>query len=392
VPFFSISSGLPARLAASNPADGALAGGTAPFTFTFTKSMDASISIDDFLSVSPSVEFSQEWRNAGSELVIRPRTQWKPLELLTWRISTRLRDNEGIALQREYSGGFLVQNPAAPAPVIASLQPAIDSWEQRFPPAGAELGPNERRESWIGRRDAIRINFLIPDHAAADDPSRIDFASLKKAFSISPSLRGTLQSLATDDGRDDGCVFLLEPEERFLMDTIYHVKISRELVNMEGAAMQSEFEAWFSADLPPVSVERIIISNVNFHDVNLAVSKADFNSYIEHDASILAGYAPDYYTIEFNNGFLLSAADAYALADKIELTRIFPESGGPYDKRNAVALPGSPPLLTTAFAGAPSASGTVFRLFIKGGPDGIVDAHGSYLPHDVFIYFKLNEE
>jgi len=392
VPFFSVTSGLPARLQAADPVPGAAAAGTATLSFTFTKAMDATASAGDFFTLAPRADFTSEWTDGDTRLVVRPRSHWSPLTLYSWTISTGLRDAAGIALLREYEGSFLIQNPSAPAPVVAALKPALNSAEDGFPPAGDALLPGARLDSWIGYRDAIRIEFSVPDSPAADDPARVDFASLQTAFRLSPSVPGSLHCVKTDGGRDECFVFAPDPGQRYLMDTVYHLTISRDLANAEGVAMENEFEAWFTPDLPAVSVEQIAISNADFQDLNLTVPKEGFNSYIERDASVLAGYSPDYYTIRFNDDFHIAPEDVYSLADNVELTRVFPETGGPYEKRNAVYLEGSPPGLTVAFWGVPADYGTVFRLRVKGGPAGVVDARGSYLPRDVFIYFILTQE
>ncbi|MBN2353099.1 MAG: Ig-like domain-containing protein [Spirochaetales bacterium] len=392
VPFFSVSSDLPARLQDSAPPPGGTIGGTAPLTFTFTKAMDTTISADDYFSITPRADFTSEWTDDDTRLVIRPHSHWSPLTLYSWTISAKLRDAAGIALLREYEGSFLIQNPAAPAPVVAALRPALNSAEDRFPPAGGALLPGTRLDSWIGYRDAIRIEFSVPDSPGADDPAHVDFASLQTAFRLSPSVPGSLHCVKTNDGRDECFVFAPDPGQRYRMDTVYHITISRDLANTEGVAMESEFEAWFTPNLPVISVEQIIVSNADSRDVNLTVKKEDFNSYIELDASVPAGYSPDYYTVVFNDDFHIAPEEVYSLADNIELTRVFPETGGPYEKRNAVYLEGTPPGLTVAFWGVPADYGTVFRLRVKGGPEGVVDSRGSYLPRDVFIYFILTEE
>jgi hypothetical protein len=392
VPFFSVTSGLPARLDASDPASGGLVGSAAALSFTFTKSMNTTLSVADYFSLSPRADFSVEWQNDGTRLVVRPLGRWIPLALYDWTISTGLRDADGIALVREYEGSFLVQNPAAPAPVIASVRPALNSAEEGYPPAGAALTAGGRLDDWLSWRDAIRIEFSVPALPAADDPARIDFATLQKAFRLSPSVPGSLRCVKTADGRDECFVFAPDPGQRFLMDTVYHLTVTRDLANVEGAAMQGDFEVWFTPDIPAICVDQIVVSNVNFNDVNLTVGKESFNSYIPLDASVLAGYSPDYYTVRFNSDFQIAPADVYDVADQIELTRIFPESGGPYEKRNAALLPGSPPGVTVAYWGVPSANGTVFRLTVKGGPGGVVDSRGSYLPQDVFIYLILTED
>jgi hypothetical protein len=397
VPFFSVTNNLPAQLVSSNPVSGGLIGSNNALTFNFSKQMDTAISISDIFILSTGTQFTHEWQNDGTTLVIRPQGSWTPLELYSWTIKTKLKDTQGIELFKEYTGTFLVQNPAAPAPVIASLVPAFNSWESLFEqipgsvPLTQETGANPQI-NWIGYKDAIRINFqyATPAPPGPDDPARIDFSSLQKegVFSIDPPVKGTLHCVKNADGSDACFVYVLDSTERFLKDTNYHIKITRDLKIMEGVPLQADFEGWFTATINDVSVTSIEISN-DGNSSYATINSDQFNSYQEHIIEVDDAEHPDYYIIVFTDNFLLNDIDRYTAADKVVLSKIFPVSGVRYDKRNVTYETTTPHRLTIAFETVPNDVGTIFRLFIKGGPDGIVDSNGAYLDNDVFIYFKV---
>ncbi|HEQ71069.1 MAG TPA: hypothetical protein ENN69_01140 [Spirochaetia bacterium] len=162
VPFFAVTNDLPPLLTGVTPVPGGILGSGDAVTFTFSKEMDVTSSIDDWLNLSPDADITHEWQSAGTVLVVRPRTLWQALALYSWTLKPLLKDSLGIALSREYTGTFLVQNPAAPPPEVASLKPAIVDWEFGFPDTSyPELTrAASTQDAWIGFKDAIRINFL----------------------------------------------------------------------------------------------------------------------------------------------------------------------------------------------------------------------------------------
>lgn len=393
VPFFAVTDGLPPLLTQSEPVSGGNAGSLSTLSFTFNKAMNVLISPAEFFTITPSIDFEHEWRNGGTELSIRPRDRWIPFELYSWKVNQNLKDETGIALYREYSGNFIIQNQDFDAPVIASLEPAVNSWEFFFPPAdGGPIGGGTAvEEDWIGYRDAIRINFLCPDPAIplpTDSLARIDFSSLKAAFLIEPVVKGNLICLQRADGNDD-FVFVLAEGERFLNNTLYHLRISRDLKNRAGVPLRDDFEAWFTADVADVAVERILIQNAESPEkVYLDLSPSDFNSFNPRDISVLPAENPDYYSIRFSADFFLEEDDRYAAADKISLVKIFPVSGIDYEKRNVIYQGG---VLTIAFQLVSCEPGSVFQLLIRGGPEGLLDSREAYLEHDIFVYFRIDE-
>ena len=167
----------------------------------------------------------------------------------------------------------------------------------------------------------------------------------------------------------------------------YHVTVNRDLKNMEGVAMREEFQGWFTADIPEISVERIQVQNAdNLGVYYLDLAAGQFNTYTPYACEILPGEDPDYFTIQFSALFDPDADDFYTIADHVTLTKVFPVTGVEYEKRNVLYAGGT---LTVAFQDVPDEKGAVFRLLIAGGPDGLVDQKGAYLEKDVCVYFKI---
>jgi hypothetical protein len=139
-------------------------------------------------------------------------------------------------------------------------------------------------------------------------------------------------------------------------------------------------------------VERISVQNANgTGTIYLDLSATDFNSYTPYGFKILPSEYPDYYSIRFSDLFSLDEEDRYTAAQHITLVKIFPGVGVEYEKRN-VSLAGG--VLTVAFQEVSRQTASVFRLTVKGGPEGLTDSTGAYLPEDVFIFFVIepNEE
>jgi hypothetical protein len=262
-----------------------------------------------------------------------------------------------------------------------------------FPPAPGP-GPLTRAaantDDWISWRDAIRIDFVYPnpEHPPLPgDPARIDFASLEQAFSITPAVRGNLIRLQRPDNTDD---FLFVPAagERFLNNTRYRIVISRGLTNMEGTAMREDFIVSFTADIEDITIERLMIQNADSLAMPyLEIGRTGFNTFAAYPITVFIGEDPDYFSIGFSDNFVLAEADRYQAADQVSLVKIFPGSGYEYAKRNVTFGGGD---LTIAYQDVPDELDSIFKLTIKGGPEGLIDSSGAYLPGDVFLYFKIN--
>jgi hypothetical protein len=231
VPFYVDSTGGPPALLSASPADGADAAVDTPLVLAFSQGMDAR-SFDEEFSLSPATAFDTSWNVGGDTVTITPEDRWETLTLYSWSVTEETTGSQGVPLQQPYSGSFVVQLDAT-APQLVAFGPAElsgDTYLDR--PSFQQL-------------EAVKLKF-------SED---VTLESLQEAFSISPSVDGNLQRVL-DEG--DGVVFLFLPEEPYVMNQSYFVRLSTDLRDLSGNAMLTEEVRTFTPTITAQQVEQVV--------------------------------------------------------------------------------------------------------------------------------------
>ncbi len=230
VPFYVGTDSASPIIASVTPSTGGVVGSHAPLTLTFSQAVDAA-SFGDAFSVNPVTGFTVSWDVSSTVATITPASRWSAGSLYTWSVAAACRSQAGVAVERTWTGTFLVQSDAT-SPGVASVVPATLT--------GGGVLPQGTSLSDLLFGECIRLTFT----------EDIDLASLETAFSLSPSVAGTVRKVSP-------CVFVFVPSDNWTMGQEYLLAISTDLEDLAGNPLPAPYREVFTPSIPAQSVTAV---------------------------------------------------------------------------------------------------------------------------------------
>jgi hypothetical protein len=351
VPFFVHTDAAQPRLLDHRPVDGEVVGVTGALVLTFSDCMDPA-SLEDGFTLNPSGEFDISWDATGKIATIAPRTQWSALGFYQWEVGNAVAGANGAVISNTARGSFLAQEDAAAPQLSGAPQPAALAGGA-FLPLGGTL-------------DDLRVDDCMLFSFSED----VTLQSLQSALSLEPSIRGHLARVSAG-------VFAFVPEQRYAVNTPYHLRISTDLTDLAGTRMAAEYQLWFT---PAIPVQRVL-SVTPGADPPASL----FNSTTPLDVALPPIPGDELaFAIAFEQP--MDAASRVRTPGQISLEGFFP--GSLLDPSLKSAVWTNDATLVLVFAGLQASSPPVlnhYRLMLPGGPDGLVNAEGAELEDDVWL-------
>jgi hypothetical protein len=307
------------------------------------------------------------WNEDRSRVTIAPAARWSSGGIVAWNLTIACVSADGVAMGRAWTGTFLAQADAAPPSVVETGPAAVE---------GSTVLPLPGGPSDIAHGDSLRIVF-------SED---IDCESLEDAFSLSPSLEGTLRRVSSG-------VFVFVPSEDWDMGREYVLEISTDLRDACGNPMRSAYRRVFTPAIPAQGVAEIAVGG----DLDVAPTylPAEMDDATPHvidwlPSSVVGiGDLDLSITIRFARGY--DAELRPAVAEAVELAGHFPEVTNPRVTQ-VDWLDGR--TLVVSFTGfsysepPPSLERLYYLLTISSGISRTVNQEGSYLKEDVMLLLE----
>lgn len=369
LPFFAGSSEGPFSLLSVSPEDGADASDRTALSFTFNRALNTETFKKGF-QISPNTAYGVEFSNENTTAEVIPEESWGHHLSYVWDFSRNVKDSLGVPLAFAVSGGFIVQEDKTP-PEILSLYPVFFSGGLWLPLPG------------LGKKDSLLLEF-------SEDP---DMDSLLSAFSIEPSVNGTFRRVGLGN-------IVFTPEDEFIMDTDYTVRITRELADLADNHLTLEFAAPLRPDIPEQEISEIRLMDDSMGTTTVIVTPSGFRSPVPVEI-YLGGVSDLYLVVEIT--FLEAYEEPYreALCRRIGLKAFFPPAlsdpslvSGIWNARNTVLTleyegfekseAANPPALPVALT-------KLYKLIIPGGKALSENQNGSYLRDDVWVLMRAEE-
>jgi hypothetical protein len=370
VPYYVGTDAAPPVVMSATPSEGAVTSVTTPLVLTFSQPVSAS-SFTDAFSVSPTASFTVSWSPDGTVATVTPTTRWVPESLSTWTVATACKSAAGIAVQRAWSGTFLVQSDAV-SPTVVSTESASISGGTVL----TGLGPLSALQSG----DSLVMNF-------SED---VDAGTLQTAFSLTPTVAGTLRKLAPGS-------FAWVPSDPWLMGQEYLLAISTDLKDMAGTPLAVAYREPFTTAVPTQTVTNINLEGSLTGTLPLAAplnNAAPYllpwvNSGVVQDSALVL-------TVTYHFARPYDAASQITIAAAIRMTGYFPSSVVSPQVLGASWL--DPTTFRVAYIGfkrsdnSPSLQRRYYRISIPSGRDQTVNQEGAYLKDPVTVILESGSD
>lgn len=367
IPFFAISRASLPYVQSFFPLDGMAVAVSSPviLEINFSEPMDRRSSEDALKFEIPGEKILQ-WLDDDSTLLVNSNTPLNPWTAYRWSIAEKALSREGAPLAKEFSGRFITDLERAFITVVSVLPlmpplPALpvtefsDLWGAWLP-AGLSLDPGPGYDHGIG------VEFNKP----------ADSESLKRAFSFYPSLPGRVEMLSPVSA-----VYI--PSKNFESETVYEMRISGTLKDLEGLKMGNDYVTNFKTDIPFLKVNSISI--VLGEEIISPVAGSLVS------APVITGGIIRCF-INFSLPFDPTVREESAF--KISLKPFFPLTLPPVSLRSARWVSSDRLFLEwEGPAGGENSETHFYRLLV---PLTVNNGRGSYLKEDFFIYLEAENE
>ncbi len=233
IPFYVGTDAAAPLLTGALPRNGATVGIDEVVVLTFSQPMDAN-SFREGFSLSPATEITVSWNAAGTVATVAPASHWAAERLHIWSIATACRSGTGVAVGRQWTGNFLVQLDESTPEVVATAPADV---------SGATVTPLQPGLTSLRSGESILITF-------SED---VDLAALRRAFSLSPALAGTMMRVSP-------ARFVFVPSVDWVMGREYLLVISTGLTDLSGNPLRAPYRELFQTAIPLQSVTEIDVS------------------------------------------------------------------------------------------------------------------------------------
>ncbi|MEW5814661.1 MAG: Ig-like domain-containing protein [Spirochaetota bacterium] len=351
IPFYPGSMNPAPRLINFSPSAD-IAGIKTPLVLEFSTAMNRE-SFKNGFSLNPAAEHEEAWDLSSKLVTINPKKQWNNLAVYTWQLNEKLKSAEGLTLPELYSGSFVVQEDSS-APDVFDIGPGDPVIVSRLP---GDLNK-------LRYRDIILMVFT----------EDVTIESLSSEFNLNPTVGGSLQRL-------DIAQFAFLPEQGYTMDTLYHLTIGKGVQDLSGNSMLFDYDTWFKPDIP---LQKVTLIRNN--------PGPDFLPPYNSETAVSVDFSgPDNthtFTIQFSRPF--SDAFRAKTVPLITCQPFFPPGLLTVNLENAGWNPGGNEISLTwsGFTKSTVQQTNYYKLFIKGGADGVINSDGSFLKEDVRLVLK----
>ncbi|MBO7431153.1 MAG: Ig-like domain-containing protein [Spirochaetia bacterium] len=276
-----------------SPADGSAVHAWDRITFSFSVPMAMTSLIRGF-SISPEIEYTEEWNEEHTQMVLTPKEQWKEHQIYSFSFSEEVSSADGIPLS-EPKSFFLYSGSGAELPKVLSVDTALnDSISYPLLLTGLD---------GIKNNDAIRVSFS----------EAMDKDDTEGAFSINPDIEGHICWI-------DDYTLVFVPDAEWQGETLYSVKIDTSAKSRKGLLLPNWFETSFTPDVIPLKLLNIEGKDADGFPLSL------FDSSQEVDIDVGDTLLPENtYTFGFvfNHQFT-TASEKEQIYSGIKLKGVFP--------------------------------------------------------------------
>ena len=300
MPFYYITDDLPPILINSYPENASIIATSAILRFSFNKPLDQNVFEEAFI-LTPGTDCSFDWNNNSTAVEIGPENKWTNMQYYNWLLSSEIIDKTGIPLPEEISGSFLVQaDPVAPEVTFCC-------------PAGDD---NDGNFTLLTELTADNLDSYT--HLAFGFSEAIEFNSLKKVFSINPTIDGYLLSLSPD-------TVLYYITEKLHPSSSFTVKIGAGIADISGNPSMDDWVLYFSPDVRALEINTVEIEDQN--GINQSLSSVDFNNsgFITTPGLDYLGTSSLHFIIHLSEDYSETETNArLAFESTVNLTSVFP--------------------------------------------------------------------
>lgn len=342
----------PLRLVSLYPEEGGVIGDRENIVLTFNRAPDEA-SLMKNLVLSPAAGYNSSLE--GAVLTLSPEEKWENLTDYTLKLTSELLDGKGIPLDPDVEGCFMVRS-GTDVPVVSRSGPACNDRPGNYP-------FKTTATDTLLYGDVYRMEFSRP----------MDLESAEGAFSISPALAGNLYR----EGED---TLIFVPEEGWLMDTEYTIRVSDNGKSLDGIALREDFIHSFTAD-----IDLLTLSSLTCLNNGETLTTYDSSSPVDLLAAAVSPY-DQVFRFNFSCPFSTDA-EKQELQSRITFYEVFSSDGSP---RGATYSWFSDYTLTITFSGFHATAGRehYYLLEIPGGNTGIRNGRGSFLKENVRQLFR----
>ncbi len=369
IPFYYQTDELPPVLVSTVPDNTAIVDVDNTIVFSFSKPIDRN-SFDDGFTLRPSAEFDCSWNENSTVVTITPDNAWINLCCYNWSISPEVTDEAGIPLPRKSSGSFLVQADTD-APSVTGIYPAGDNADGSYSVLTA-LSADD---------------LLLGQHLALTFSESIDFSSLRRQLSLTPSIDGYIVAI-------DPQTALYYIDEELPPDQEYELIIEEGLMDTRGNSTTSNWSLYFTPSIPAqeiVSVE--IEDNI---PPNMVLYAGDFNNDGYITIPNLDYYGTDtlYFYVNLAEGFPSeSINERREFVSCISLSPVFPPgTAAPSLYSSAWESETRIRLIYEDLASCSVGEPVYYRFRITAGSSDSAPPGGSYLLDAISFIFLAEEE
>ena len=239
IPFYAVSHSALPYLVSFSPPDGASVGVSEMeiLELNFSQAMD-SRSTQDALRLDVPGEQLFQWLDDFKTLRVSSDRPLNPWTVYRWSIQEKALSREGAPLAKEFSGRFITDLDREFLKVVR-IVPLIppDEFSTDHGLWGPWIPAALNMEQGIGFGHGIGIEFNKPP----------EIESLRRAFSFTPSLPGIVEMLSPISA-----VYI--PARNVEPETIYNMRISGAVRDMEGLRMGEDHSIFFRADIPYLGI------------------------------------------------------------------------------------------------------------------------------------------
>ena len=278
-----------------NPADGSTIQAFDKVVFSFSEPMSLPSFLNGF-TISPDIEYSDEWNGDHTQLTLTPKVGWKEHQVYRFSFANPITSANGIPIA-EPKIFCLYSSSGAVLPSVVSIDTALNDGLS-YPLLLTGL-------DGVKGKDALRITFSVP----------MDADATEDAFSISPDIVG--HTCWTDDST---LVFI--PEDEWKGETLYSVSIDVSAKSKKGLSLPDKFGISFAPDVVPLKL--LCIEGKDSDGFPLSI----FNPHQEVDIDVGDTLLPENtYTFGFvfNRAFT-TADEKEQIYSGIRLKGLFPPS------------------------------------------------------------------
>ena len=295
-PFFYITKqAAKPKITRMNPADGSTIQAFDKVVFSFSEPM----ALPSFLSgftVSPDIDYSDEWNSDHTQLTLTPREGWKEHQVYSFSFAGSVTSSDGIPIA-EPKTFCLYSSSGAALPSITSIDTALNDGLS-YPLLLSGL-------DGVKSKDALRITFSVP----------MDADATEDAFYITPDIPGHTCWL------DDSTMVFI-PEVEWKGETLYSVSIGTSAKSRKGLYLPDLFETCFTPDVIPLKL--ICIEGKDADGFPISI----FNPHQEVDIDVGDTLLPENtYTFGFVfNSVFTTPEEKEQIYSGIKLKGLFPPS------------------------------------------------------------------